>query len=385
MSVQTTNKATSKSELVEKLLDEFHDPDDESIQATGDSRRKSDATNIRTRENRGFDIPAWDRSNFDHPTVPNCLTHSWDAPGNEDHGGTDWLCTAKPGLGKSTLANYLSARLMDINDEKVVWRGSTSRSEWLPLAPWTKLCLPENVDVRVLARSRDPREPEVELDSGVLEGNVVREVVRYSDPIDLNQNHLDEGQFHVVYPDPRMRQCQAIYEASDEKAYDSPSGDREALFHEEDPANHWWFAWILARIDHGPHHWTSFIADEIGDIAPQSVMKDSFGSYQKVQLLKDAWVDARKFGLSVFAFGHSEKDIHSMIRRKIRWRVQLRGSANPTTSNDVLGFSSIKMNHDLTSNMDVGEALLYSESNFDRFAWKDMPSPTDYKLKIKLE
>jgi hypothetical protein len=381
MSIQTTTQVTTKDELVEEVLGQFREPHLKSKQATGNGHNHDDATDIR----RKFSIPPWQRSNFDYPTViPNCWEHTWKADGDEDNGGTDFLCAAKPGKGKSTLANYVAARSLGLNDERVVWRGSTSRSEWLPLAPWTRLCLPSGADVRVLAKSRDPREPEVEIDIDDLEGNVVREVVRYDDPVDLNHNHLDGGQFCVVYPDPEMKGCQAVYEQSDEKAYDTPNG-REALFHEEDPTNHWWFAWALARVEHGPHNWTTWIADEIGDIAPQSVMKDSFGSYQKVELLKDVWVDARKFGLSIYAFGHSEKDIHSMIRRKIRWRIQLRGAANPTTSNGVVGFESVPMNHDLTSSMSVGEALMYTESNFDFFRWRDMPSPSDYKLKIKLE
>lgn len=381
MSIQNATKTTSKQELVDHVLSQFDDPHEKSRQATGNATRHADATDMRRR----FSIPRWDRGKFDWPTViPNCWEHTWDAPGDEDHGGTDFLCTAKPGKGKSTLANYVSARGLEINDEKVVWRGSTSRSEWLPLAPYTKLCLPKGVDVHVTAKSRDPREPEVELDVDALEGNIVREIARYDDPVHLNHELLDEGQFHVVYPDPQMRGCQAVYEESDEKAYDTPSG-REALFHAEDPTNHWWFAWLLARVEHGPHHWTTWIADEIGDIAPQSVMKDSFGSYQKVELLKDVWVDARKFGLSIYAFGHAEKDIHSMVRRKIRWRVQLRGAANPTTASDVVGFESVPMNHDMTSEMSVGEALMYTESNFERFRWRDMPSPSEYKLKIKLD
>jgi len=78
-------------------------------------------------------------------------------------------------------------------------------------------------------------------------------VVRfYSDPVELDRS-LDEGRLHVVYPDLLMRGCRAVYEQSPEKQYDAPP-KRDALFHESDPASHWWFAWLLSRVDHGPHH-----------------------------------------------------------------------------------------------------------------------------------
>jgi len=58
---------------------------------------------------------------------------------------------------------------------------------------------------------------------------------------------------------------------------------------------------------------------------------------------------------------------------------------NPTKASDVVGFESIRMDHDVTSRYDVGEALMYTESNFESFAWGDMPSPSSYKLKIAPE
>lgn len=362
-----------------RVLEQFPDPVRNTRQATGDTRRHTDADSMR----RAFGIPQWDADRFDYQgVIPNCWAHSWEASEDRIAGGTDFLARGKPGSGKSTLANYVAARQVEINDEKVVWRGSSSRSEWLPLAPWTVLCLPENVEVSALLESKNPTEPSVVLDREDLT-EIVREVRYYSDPVDLNRNHLDQATFHVVYPDPELRGCQAVYEADDEKRYDTPPS-RDRLFTPEDPATHWWFGWALARVNHGPHHWTTWICDEIGDIAPQSAQKDQFGTYQKVELLKDTWVDARKFGLSVFAFGHSEIDIHQAIRHKIRWRIQMPGMANPTTASDVVGFESVPMNHDVTSDYPIGKALMYTETNFDRFRWKDVPSPTDYKLKIEV-
>lgn len=370
-----TTAATTEEQ--ETALEQFVEPKRGTEQATGDTRRHTDADSMR----RHFGIAPWDRSAFDYSVIPDNLSLSWDAPESELSGGTDMLATGKEGSGKSTLANYLAVRDVEINDGKVVWRGSSSRSEWLPLAPWVTLALPAGVDVRVRLESKDPTEPSIALDVDALE-RIVRSVERYQDPVDLNHNVLQPGTVTVVYPDPQMRGCQEIYELSDERTVDEPT--RGELFHPEDPAGHWWFAWVLARVEHGPHHWTTWIADEIGDLIPQSASKDQFGTYQKVELLRDTWVDARKFGLARRLFGHSEEDSHAMIRRKLRWRVQMNGQANPTTASGVVGFREIPMNSDLTSRMNVGKALMYTETHFDTFAWRNMPTGHDYKLLIKV-
>ena len=363
-----------------RVLEQFIEPKRNTATFTGDTRRHTDVDSLR----RHFGLASWDRSIFDFPSVvPNYLEKSWDPPtSDEKAGGTDVLAVGKPGTGKSTLANFLMVRDVEVNNSVGVWRGSTSRSEWLPLAPWVTLALPAGVPITVRLESKNPTEPTIVLDVDDLD-QIVREVVRYRDPLELNRKLMEPGKIHVVYPDPKMRGTQEIYEESDEKQYDVPSG-RETLFHPDDPAGHWWFAWVLARVEHGPHHWTTLTLDEIGDIAPQSAQKDAFGTYQKVELLKDVWVDARKFGLTINAFGHSEVDIHQMIRHKMRWRIQMPGMANPTTASDVVGFRSIPMNSDITSSLPVGQGLMYTETNFEKIAWKNMPTPHDYKLQIKV-
>lgn len=355
----------------------------ETRQYTGDQRRHTDADSMR----REFSIPAYDRDRFreyKRHVFPNVLEHVWDGPpsgATRDKGGTDLLTVGKPGSGKSTWGNYLAIRLMEINDEKVVWRGSPSRSEWLPLAPWTRLCLPASVDQTV---SLEPRDPTTAGYSDVDVTDLVREVVYYDDVRELNAELLEQGQFHVVYPDPEMRGLQRGYEAANEKEYEPPSG-REALFHPEDPTKHWWFGWVLDRIENGPHHWTSLMLDEIGDIAPQSASKDAYATYQKVELLKDCYVDARKKGVSLFTFGHAEVDIHQLVRRKMRWRTTMNGSANPTRKSAVVGFDSVPMDLDITSSMDPGELLVWNERNFDDLSYCDLPDPISHKVKISME
>lgn len=361
--------------------------DTKTAQYQDDGTYHTDADSIR----RAFGIPPYERDRFaeyKRNVFPNAVEHVWQGPpegATRDKGGTDILATGKPGSGKSSLARYLSLRVMEINNEKVVWRGSTARSEWLPFAPWTRLCLPAGIDITAYLEPRVPTEPAL---TDIDLADIVREVVYYDDVQTLNQDLLKPGQFHVVYPDPRMRGLQRVYDGADEKQYDSPGGQqRDALFHEVDPSKHWWFGWVLDRVENGPHDFTTLVLDEIGDIAPQSAKKDSHGTYQKVELLKDSYVDARKKGLTIFAFGHSEVDIHQLIRHKIRWRVSMAGSANPTRSSNVVGFDRVPMDHEFTSSMDPGEFLVFNEQNYDPLSYADTPAGdplANYKLSLSL-
>jgi len=350
--------------------DEFH------TETYSDLSTWSDARSMR----QEFGLAPYEREAFDHENVvPNALEHTWDAGPGQDAGGTDFLATGKPGCGKSTLAINWAVRLLEVNDEKVVWRGSPSRSEWLPLAPWATILLPEDVDVTA---ELVPKNPEQETISVEIE-NMVREVKRYEDPEHATAL-LEPGTFHVLYPDPDMKGCERVYRES-QKVYETP-GDRDELFHPEDPLTHFWFAWILSRVESGPFDFTSLVLDEIGDIAPDTARSDSYATHQKVELLRDAFVDARKTGLSLFAFGHSEGDIHHYVRKKIRWRIAMPGNANPTSKADVVGMDAVPMEVNTTSNFPIGTCLMFTERNFEyRLKWSDIPDLHDRSLSVNLE
>lgn len=339
---------------------------------TGDARTHTDADEMR----REFGLPRYDREAFDDRTggiVPDCLEHVDDREEYVSSGGTDFLCVGKPDAGKSTLAKYWAIRLLEANDEIVVWRASESRSEWLSFAPWARVCLPENADVEAKVRTtgRDGETRDVDL------ADVAREVVRYENPEHLNNELLTPGMVHIVYPDPTFTGCQELYERSP-KTYDLE-------FQQGDPVKHWWIAWTLARVEYGPYWWTSLIFDEVGDVISQDAAKDVYSTYEKVLLYRDLYVDARKYGLSVFMFGHSETDIHEKLRRKVRWRITMNGIANPTRASQVVGVNNVPMRTDMTSRMKVGRALMWNEVNFDpSIAWKDIPNPCDEVLQVSL-
>jgi len=337
--------------------------------------RHSDAESMR----REFGLRMFDAEIFDYETVaPGCLKHSRDNSAWSAAGGTDFMGFGAPGAGKSTLGLHWSINLLDVNNrpgmkEAVVWRASESRSEWTPLAPWATVCLPASCEVDVrLDSTHDGSSRDVELEE------VVREVVYYEDPEDLFERCIEPGRFHVVYPDPAMRGCQDLYERSP-KRYN-------LKFQEGDPVGHWWIACALARVEHGPFDvFVSFILDEVGDFLSQDASKDTFSTYQKVNLFQDIYVDARKYGVSFFSFGHSRAAVHSKIRRKVRWEITMNGLANPVKDSQVVGDRSVPMNTDLSSSLPTGKGVMWTGTNFCYpFAWQNVPKWTDEELRVSL-
>ena len=341
----------------------------------GLASRHSDADSLR----REFGLAPFDAEAFDYQgVVPGALKHARDGSAWSPAGGTDFLALGKPGSGKSTLLLEWSARLLEVNNrpdfsEAVVWRGSESRSEWTPFAPWATVCLPASceVDARVEHTLTGERS-DVEL------SDIVREVRYYDDPRDLFQNQVEAGKFHVVYPDPEMRGCQELYEESP-KTYDLE-------FEEGDPLGHWWIAAWMARVEHGPYNtFTSFVIDEAGDFLEESASKDRFSSYEKMQLAQDMYVDGRKFGVSFYMAGHNRSDLSSLIRKKLRWEVTLNGLANPTRDSQLVKGRTVPMKTNLSGSLDTGRAVVWTGENFCYpFGWSDIPKWTDEELKISL-
>ena len=350
-------------------------------------KRPTDADQIRRR----FGIAPF-ANTFDYQPYPNCLIHepSWKDDRETAHvGGTNFLAVGEKGSGKSTWGLYWATRLMEVNDEAVVWRGSSSRSEWLPLKSWTRLFLPANADADPRWKPRDIR---VSTDERADLADEVREVVYYEDPIDLNEK-LEPGTFNVVYPDPSFAGCQRITEESDlitqpvewtPKWEAAEPGDATPLIH-------WWFAWSISKIEHGPYDFVSLIFDEAADFAPDSARADAHETYEKIEALRRVMADSRKFHFSLFFLAHHEQNVHSKIRRTIQWRVDMPdGTANPCQENNdrsPVGFNNVPMNHDLLGNRDVGHLIFWTESNYNPVRWSDIPvfpDDEDRWLKISL-
>jgi hypothetical protein len=335
--------------------------------------RHTDAESIR----RHFGIAPLDPAAYDYKSVvPGMLMHAKDNSAFSPAGGTSFLCVGGYGAGKSTMAHTVAAQVLDVNanlNEIGVWRASENRSEWVRFAPWAKVCVPSSCDVEATLESTDETNPyrrDVDL------ADVVREVAEYDDVRDLLDNHLEPGKFHVVYPDPDFRGCQAVYERS-AKTYDLE-------FSPGDPVQQWWVSFVQARVEGGPYTFTSVFMDEIHEIISQEASKDQFDSYQKVLLYRDCHIDARKFNLSLYQWGQNRSDVHEKLRRKERWRVTMNGRANPTRASQVVGWNNVPMHTDLTSSMGTGQGLAWTQTNFEPFRWPDVPKPSEEELKVRL-
>lgn len=288
-------------------------------------------------------------------------------------GGTDWFAHGPKGSGKTTFKLTWAARTLELNTDAYVWRGSPARSEWLPLRKWTTVMLPSTLEAEAeLSPPVDHVDPiSVELE------DVVREVKYYNDPIDLNQQ-LEEGKFYVVYPDPRFRGCEEITREADEipvlehtSVWDAIEEGLEA--DEVTPSSMWWFAWAIAKIDLGSPTPISWGCDEIGNVMPEHASNAYHDLYKRIEALRNKYVDARRNNFSLYGVGHSDDDLHNLMRKKIRWRVTMNGVDNPTTRS-VVGMGNAPMNSNYTKHMALGEALMWNKQGFTPFSWDDIPS-----------
>lgn len=345
-----------------------------------DQHRHSDADFLR----RHHSMPRFDPEAFDYDIVPSLFDHTWDGGADRYSGGPGAFAVGGEGSGKSTMLLRTAAIEMEHNNARVVWRAVTgSRSEWLPFAPVARVCIPQGYEptARLVpkARSRGSRGIEVPLE------DVVREVVYYKDVMDLNLRVLKHGMFNVVYPDPEMRGCQWVYDESDRVVAD---GRDEVKFSADDPVDHWWFGWGLSLVERGPWAWTAWICDEVQSLAPQGAANDKYLTRLKIRMLGEAMEDFRKNGIARYFAGHKDKHMHDLWRDRIGFRIHMNGTANPTkgrSSSHPVGFGTVPMQQDMMSDADIGEAVIYDESEFEKVSWPNIEKPVHGDLKVYLD
>lgn len=324
----------------------------------------------------------------------NVIYHEQEPRNYKTPGGTNLFCVSGFGAGKSTLFRHLAIEVLSSNNdrgdgmqESVVWRGSQNRSEWIALRDWTTLWLPSNAEYDAYWSREDSNEEEqVELE------DVVREVRYYDDPVDLNHS-IEPGTFNVVYPDPTFQGCGDVVRESNRTEkhlpFISPEDVRSPLtdYTEPSPPVHWWFAWYLARIDQGPYNvYITLEFDEVSEWCPHDASKDDHMTWKKVDVLSDAILDARKFGLSTFLAGQNSRHVHEMLRRVFQNRVVLGGNSNPTSRSQVIGFDAMPMNMEFMTTRDIGQGLIFRESGFDEFTWANIDKKrVDKGRKLKVE
>ncbi|MCO8267433.1 hypothetical protein NKF06_12755 [Haloferax sp. AB510] len=331
---------------------------------------------------------------------PDLVVHERDPTVTTTPRGTDAFIKGDRGSGKSTKAASLAIRLLEdfpfvdeMNANKVIWRGSPARSEWLRLKDWATVWLPEHASIEATWEDEDAGRYDADIEA------VARDVRYYHDVLDLVDQLAEQkpGTFNVVYPDPSFSGCRELTEETQRVGEPlpfvptweaDPSEGRHAT-----PLTDWWFAFILARTEHGTHvGWTALIFDEVGDFVPQSA-RNSPGRrlWDKIELLRSLWAESRRARFSQFYFGHYEENVHEKIRREFKWRIQMPdGSPNPVKNvrgTWPLGFDNIPMTSDLTSGLPIGTGLCYNTAKFSYFGWKDVaeaPEDETRWLRVRL-
>ncbi|MDQ2054336.1 hypothetical protein [Halobellus sp. H-GB7] len=359
----------------------------------------TDADEIRTR----YGIGQLDISDFtkdgDEPSrivYPDLLIHEHDAERTRSEGGTGALLVGKRGCGKSTLLSQIGTRLIDENGEIVVWRGSPMRSEWLRLKRWVTLWLPADADVEATWMTETGDAPTENVDDL---DDVVRDVFTYEDPLDLLEQLGDgpEGTINVVYPDPTFTGCTELTAETNRPGTSDPLPFRPSWETKESepptPLQHWWFAFILAAVEHSSHYeWLSLLFDELGDLVPEDAKQDAHRTHDKVTLFRSCMSDSRRAGFSPFGAIHYEENIHHKGRREWEWRISMPdGRPNPRTSrmsSIPVGFETVPMESDVISGFKVGTGLCYAEWGATWFGWEDIPFESEDKhrwLRIRVD
>ncbi|WP_188977472.1 hypothetical protein [Halocalculus aciditolerans] len=304
--------------------------------------------------------------------------------GSLSDSGTDLQMHGEPGSGKSTFGQFLATILTQANNETVLWAdtmdesGVSERTEWLSLAPWITVALPDGLPVEVRVTPTDPSLSPFTIDLT----DLVRDVVRYKSPRDLNKK-LTPGQIYVVYPDPLFRGCNEVsrfdYHAPGDVTPDGEDGPNSST-----PVNQWWFAYMAARITHNDFvHFTSLLLDEAGNLLDPDAEKDDHQSYQKVKWFAEKFADARKNGVTVVTMTHALSELHPKYRKKQRWWATLAGNS-PPVGKKLPGEKRCPLETDLTSRMPTGQGVVWSTNKFAPIAWPNMKSRRRVDAKFEL-
>lgn len=316
---------------------------------------------------------------------------AWKSPGNTTidvwtEGGSDMQVYGEPGCGKSTFMNFATLSLQQVNNETVILAdtmddsGTNERTEWLALAPYADIAVPEGIPVEVRVVPEDPSVSTLTYD---LE-DICRDVVRYSSPLDLCRQ-LEPGQFYVTFPDPLHRGCEDVSQfAFHPPGRVTPVG--ESGPNRATPADQWWFAFWAARISQDVFtHWTTLQIDEAGNVFDPDASKDEHETYQKIKWFAEKAADARKKGVSVFTYTHALTELQKFWRRKQRWWVTMNGM-EPPVGKSLPGDKSCPVDDaSYTRNMSKGEATAWNTTNYASISWPNVKRGVRLDAEISID
>lgn len=288
-------------------------------------------------------------------------------------GGTETHAHAKPGKGKTSFGNVLKGvRNAEINNETVLYCLTLDELEQLPLAPYLTILKPEGVRVDVEAKPVDYRLPSVSIG---LE-DVFRDVVEYSDPIDLLESVVPGGLYGVL-PDPQFRECERLVQATYTPAWDAEEPAEVTPLRDFNHA----LLEVRAREDVFLHR-TELIMDEFSDLCGKNPENDANDTNAKVNEFPARLGKLRKKNGSLTVMSHSVKRVHEDVLEKERWFVTL--PKTPLPSNGLAGIGEIPVPDGYTTNLSKGEAVVWNATNYAPISWTNPYRRYSFRGEIKI-
>jgi hypothetical protein len=273
-------------------------------------------------------------------------------------GGREIHAHAKPGKGKTSFANVIGTiRNAEVNNDTVMWCLTLDELEVLPVAPWMTACVPEGVKIDVEAKPKDYRLPS----ASIALGDVFRDVIEYSDPVDLFEKVVPGG-IYGVFPDPKFRKCEKLTLANYNTAWEADEpGDVT-------PLRDFTHALLEVRARRDVFlHPTTLVIDEFGDLCPKNPEADASDTHRKVTEYPKRLGKMRKKNGSVIQLSHSLKRIHEDVLEKTRWFATM--PQTPTPSSGLSGIGEVPLPDGYTRSMAKGQAAVWNATNYAPISW----------------
>jgi hypothetical protein len=304
-----------------------------------------------------------------------------DVLGKLSDGGTDMHAHSKPGGGKTSFGMLPGVvRMMEVNNETVFWplpadkTGIVEEAEMLPLAPFMTLLVPEGVEVQAEFVPKNPRYDKVSVD--LTTPYPFRNVIEYTDPVDILENIAVRGGAYAILPDPKFRECEQLTATN----YNTPHESDDIT--EVTRLRHWDHALMAARAKADQFlHYSVQVEDEFSDLVPMNPRNDASNTSVKVKDWPEVYGKARKKNHSLLSMSHSLKRIDEDVLEKERWFVTMPDTDVPSS---VPGIRKTPVSSQFMSGKPKGTAVVWTNNRFSEVKWTNPYREIEFRGELNI-